>query len=104
MYQPLDPGFLAQPRIPKAPPTPRLQIDRVNGSLRVIDGLERRSQRSRVETTARVSDSETYPNPSPLAKRQRTLARFSREKRYQILALVIGFSAGIIAAMLLDLL
>lgn len=101
VYQPLDPDFLAQPSIPKAPPTPRLQIDRIDGSLRVIDALDA----PRKPSVPMTAQGRNPPTPSQTAKTlpqpRRTLAQFARERRYRIMALVVGFGAGIAVAMLL---
>lgn len=101
VYQPLDPDFLAQPRIPKAPPTPRLQIDKVNGSVRVIDSLDVRRQRSVPSADQGRAPPTQSQMANTLPQQRRSFAQFARERHYRLVALVIGFGAGIAVAMLL---
>lgn len=90
MFRRLDSGFLEQPLIPKAPPTPRLRIDDVNGSLRVLDLVH-------CPQISNMPETQSLPELRPPEVR--------REERksaltFQIAALAIGFGAGLAAAFL----
>jgi len=89
-YRRLDSGFLEQPLIPKAPLAPRLRIDQVNGSVRVLD-LVHSPPFSEVPETQSLPELTHYDVPA-------------RDRRaggaFQIVALAIGFGAGLAAAFL----
>ena len=89
-YRRLDSGFLEQPLIPKAPLTPRLRIDQVNGSLRVLDLVH----------SPPFSD---IPDTLSLPELVFSAASPSRNKpkfQFQLAALGAGFAAGLAAAFL----
>jgi hypothetical protein len=89
-YRRLDSGFLEQPLIPKAPPTPRLRIDQVNGSLRVLDLVH-------------SPPFSNMPETQSLPELERSEAPSSHPKaglEFQIAALSVGFAAGLAAAFL----
>jgi hypothetical protein len=91
VYKQLDADFLQRPLIPRAPPAPRLSIDNVNGSLRVIDPLNN-------PLISDIPDSEVLPqNALPLETETGRRSRL----RFQILAVFAGFAAGLAAALLL---
>ncbi|MGC4063480.1 MAG: hypothetical protein QM784_02270 [Polyangiaceae bacterium] len=90
VYHHLDPSFLERPLIPRAPPTPRLRIDRVDGSLRVFDAVAAPDESAIPETV-------TLPKVAPPVV-------ISTPKRsrvgFQVLAVVLGFAAGLLAALI----
>jgi hypothetical protein len=91
IYKQLDAAFLQRPLIPRAPPTPRLTIDRINGSLRVIDPVH----------SPAFSD---IPNTlsSPLqARHHEPKATGKARLQFQLLAIFAGVAAGLAAALLL---
>jgi hypothetical protein len=99
IYRRLDSGFLEQPLIPKAPPTPRLRIDQVNGSLRVFDLIHSPAFSDMPETVSLPELPQREPlQLAPLPSR--TKPRFW----YQAAAIAAGFAAGLAAAFLFGLL
>lgn len=91
VYKRLDSDFLQRPLIPRAPLAPRLRIDQVNGSLRVVDPVHS-------PDFSEVPETVSLPTLArPLAPQ--VVARTPRV-RFQILAVLAGFVAGILAAML----
>ena len=90
VYRRLDSGFLEQPLIPKAPLTPRLHIDRIDGSLRVFDsGL--RPEFSDIPPTVSLPEL-AQPEVPPIGDHRRIW--------YQVVAVGVGFVAGLAAAFL----
>jgi hypothetical protein len=90
VYRRLDSGFLAQPLIPKAPPTPRLHIDQVNGSLRVFDPVH---SPDFSEIPATMSLPELQPSKAPpISSKPRV--------PFLLTAVAAGFAAGLAAAFL----
>lgn len=102
VYYRLDSDFLAQPQIPKAPPTPRMQIDHVDGGLRVVD---RFAQLAATDPVPAGTEDGLEPHAPTLPGMRMNAVQpwLERGRAYQLLALVIGFSAGIAAAALLRL-
>jgi hypothetical protein len=89
-YRRLDSGFLEQPLIPKAPPTPRLRIDDVNGSLRVLDLVH-------CPQISNMPETQSLPElRSPDVRREERKSALT----FQVTALAIGFGAGLAAAFL----
>jgi hypothetical protein len=91
VYKQLDPEFLQRPLIPRAPPTPRLSIDRVNGSLRIIDQVNTPAITDVPDTVSLPIRVHT-PLPPLTPKSNRSL---------QLFAVLAGFVAGLVAALLL---
>jgi hypothetical protein len=89
-YRRLDSGFLEQPLIPRAPLTPRLRIDRVNGSLRVLDLVHSPPYSDMPET---LSLPELGHSAAPLSRNRAKVP-------LQLAALGAGFAAGLAAAFL----
>lgn len=100
VYYRLDSDFLAQPQIPKAPPTPRLQIDCVDGGLRVVDRI---AQLAATDPVPAGTEDGLEPHAATLPGVRVNAVRPSlgRGRSYQLLALAVGFGAGIAAAALL---
>jgi hypothetical protein len=91
VYRQIDSDFLERPLIPKAPPTPRLRIDRISGTPRVLD---------LVRTTA-VSEMPPTVSLPELSFRVSSLPESNKPQlMFQIAALGAGFAAGLAAAFL----
>jgi hypothetical protein len=99
VYRRLDSDFLEQPLIPKAPPTPRLRIDQVNGSLRVLDLLHSPAFSDMPSTVS-------MPEFGQPEMRQAEPPLTGNKPRfwYQAAAIAAGFAAGLAAAFLFGLL
>jgi hypothetical protein len=91
VYKKLDSGFLEQPLIPKAPLAPRLRIDNINGSLRVIDAVE----------PPAISDMPPTLSLRTISAPPIETVQVRSKVFYQSLALAIGFAAGLAAAFFL---
>jgi hypothetical protein len=89
VYHQLDADFLERPLIPRAPPTPRLRIDRVDGSLRVFDAVASPDESALPETVSLPKFAAPVQAKSP------------RQIRVglQALAVLLGFAAGLLAAL-----
>jgi hypothetical protein len=91
VYKQLDADFLQRPLIPKAPPAPKLSIDNANGSLRVIDTINN-------PAFSDMPDTVSLPQVgSALTLSQRDPVR----TKFQIIAVIAGFVAGLAAALIL---
>jgi hypothetical protein len=111
VYRRLDSDFLEQPLIPKAPPTPRLLIDRDQASWRIDD---RKPPADVSDAPTTLSEFEIDPaDAPPRALAHAVLAAPTRRLRsargrpalaYQAAAVAAGFAAGLIAAFLFGLL
>jgi len=91
VYKRLDSDFLQRPLIPRAPPTPRLRIDQINGSLRVFDPVH-------------SPDFSESPETVSLPQLARPLGPPIQPKpklNLQVMAVLAGFAAGLAAAILL---
>jgi hypothetical protein len=90
-YRKLDSEFLQRPRIPRAPAAPRLRIDRVNGSLRVLDPADAMDF-SDVPETNSLAQVHLSKGKLPLARRPFVVPTLS---------ILVGFLAGLVAALIL---
>lgn len=90
VYRRLDSEFLEQPLIPKAPPAPRLRIDRINGSMRVFDPVH----------SPDLSEIPPTLSLPQLPYRQAEPALDKPRIKYQAAAVAAGFAAGLAAAFL----
>jgi hypothetical protein len=91
VYKQLDADFLQRPLIPKAPLTPKLSIDNSNGSLRVIDPINN-------PAFSDVPDTMSLPQVgTALILSERDPSR----TKFQIIAVIAGFAAGLAAALIL---
>lgn len=113
VYQRLDSSFLEEPSIPKAPPAPRLRIDRFNGSLRVFDPVHSPDFSDAPETVSLPVLSRLDPpfelqrdparpaSPGPQDSVFTAMPGSSRPRlAYQAAAVAVGFAAGLAAAFL----
>ena len=91
VYKQLDADFLQRPLIPKAPLTPKLSIDNSNGSLRVIDPINN-------PAFSDVPDTMSLPQVgAALTLSERDPSR----TKFQLIAVIAGFAAGLAAALIL---
>jgi hypothetical protein len=91
VYHQLDPGFLERPLIPRAPPTPRLRIDRDGGNVRVFDAVASPDESAIPETVSLPEVAVASPKSAKSLERTRA--------GFQVLAVVLGFAAGLLAAL-----
>lgn len=91
VYKKLDSDFLQRPLIPKAPPAPRLRIDQVNGSLRVVDPFN----------GPEISDIPDTVSLSPISRPKGSPPAGQTRLAFPVLAIFVGFVAGLAAALLL---